>query len=205
MSEQQETEQERRAIEIFSQFLRDNRALLALVSRWGDGRCGKLVEIMQAELPCAAKPERKKREPKPVDPEDLRFARKMFARVLQVIPSAKEPKFETWADVIRRAREQDRRTRAQLWAVFEWANNDRIPRGPRSFCWAVNIRSPQTLREKYPDLEARMMQENGHGQSTATSGRPAGNGSRRSDRADDKLRDALGGGIGADPAGYPDA
>jgi len=90
--------------------------------------------------------------------EDETLAKLMFEAVKLVAPSAKEPSYAAWANAIRLMREHDERTHEQIWALFEWANRD-------SF-WRTNILSPGTLRDKWAQLEAKML-------STATAAGPA--------------------------------
>lgn len=82
-------------------------------------------------------------------PEDEALARKMFAAIKVVVPTAKEPTWASWANAVRLMREQDDRTHEQIWTTFDWANRD-------SF-WRVNILSPATLREKWDKLEAKRL------------------------------------------------
>jgi len=81
--------------------------------------------------------------------EDEALAKRMFEAVKLVAPSAKEPSYAAWANAIRLMREHDEHTHEQIWTVFEWANHD-------SF-WRTNILSPGTLREKWTQLEAKML------------------------------------------------
>lgn len=59
-------EYEQRAIDLFTDFVRENKDLLCHVARWGDGRCGHLSEIManilvgEVELTAGSKSNRKK-------------------------------------------------------------------------------------------------------------------------------------------------
>lgn len=80
--------------------------------------------------------------------EDLSLSKKIFSAVLVVNPTAKEPNWNAWANSIRLMREQDRRTPAQIWAVFEWANKDGF--------WAANVQCPAKIREKFDTISARM-------------------------------------------------
>lgn len=91
------------------------------------------------------KPERRKHG----SPEDREDAVWMFGLIRIVVPSAKEPNFDTWANDVRLMREQDKRTRLEIAELFRWANAD-------SF-WRTNILSPDKLREKWNALEAKRL------------------------------------------------
>ena len=80
---------------------------------------------------------------------DIGCARWIFSLIQQLQPTRKAPNFNKWADHIRLMRERDKRTYRQIFAVFTWANND-------SF-WKTNILSPDKLRDKFDDLELKMM------------------------------------------------
>lgn len=79
--------------------------------------------------------------------EDYRFAEEMFKRVLVINPAAKKPSLEGWANTIRLMREIDKRTHADMWAAFDWANRD-------SF-WCSNVLSPDKLRKQYDKLKVK--------------------------------------------------
>ena len=78
---------------------------------------------------------------------DAAFAQRMHADILAVVPSAKEPSFDAWANDLRLIREQDRRSEAEIEALWSWANSD-------SF-WRSVLLSPRKLREKWTQLEAK--------------------------------------------------
>lgn len=86
-------------------------------------------------------------------PEDEAMGRRIFAAVRRVVPSAKEPSFDAWANAIRLMREQDERTHEQIWTLFDFANRDNF--------WRTNILSPATLREKWTQLEAKRIARGG--------------------------------------------
>lgn len=79
--------------------------------------------------------------------EDHKAAHWIFDRVRLVVPTAKEPNWNGWANDIRLMREQDGRTHREICELFEWANGD-------SF-WRANILSPDKLRTKWTALEAK--------------------------------------------------
>lgn len=80
--------------------------------------------------------------------DDYRFAEGMFASVLKVAPKTTQPDLNKWAVAIRRMREIDGRTHAEIAEVFRYANRDEF--------WKVNILSPVKLREKFARLDAQM-------------------------------------------------
>lgn len=96
-----------------------------------------------------AKPKRSKFK---YSDDDLRFAEEMFIRIQVVIPSAKKPNFESWANTIRLMRESDNRDHKTMWAVFDWANRD-------SF-WCSNILSPDKLRKQFDKLQVKKNETN---------------------------------------------
>tara|TARA_R110000772_G_C13310322_1_gene440462 strand:- start:40732 stop:41592 length:861 start_codon:yes stop_codon:yes gene_type:complete len=91
-------------------------------------------------------------EPKPskykFEDIDLDFSKQMYQRILGLNATYKEPNYEAWANAIRLARDQDKRSIDDLWDVFDWANRD-------SF-WQTNILSPKKLRDKFDDLVIKM-------------------------------------------------
>lgn len=104
--------------------------------------------------------------------EDLRLAEWMYQKIKITVPSAKAPNFKTWADKIRLMRERDNRTIREIAELFDWANKD-------SF-WCVNILSPQKLRDKWTQLDAKRIKQN------ETSGN--GSGSSSAQQAINNLR-----------------
>ncbi len=96
-----------------------------------------------------AKPKRSKFK---FDSDDLKFAKEMFNRITVVIPSAKQPNFENWANTIRLMRESDNRDHHTMWAVFDWANRD-------SF-WCSNVLSPDKLRKQFDKLQVKKNETN---------------------------------------------
>lgn len=96
-----------------------------------------------------AKPKRSKFK---YSDDDFRFAEEMFIRIQVVIPTAKKPNFENWANTIRLMRESDNRDHKTMWAVFTWANKD-------SF-WCSNILSPDKLRKQFDKLQVKRNETN---------------------------------------------
>jgi hypothetical protein len=83
--------------------------------------------------------------------EDHALAKRMHEAIKVVVPSAKEPNWDGWANAIRLMREQDERTHDQIWTTFDWANRDGF--------WRANILSPQTLRDRWNQLEAKRLNQ----------------------------------------------
>jgi len=79
-----------------------------------------------------------------VDPDDEKCARWLFDVLRRTAPKAREPNFNTWADDVRKMRERDGRTRAEICELFRWAHKDNF--------WCANILSPAKLREKWDQL-----------------------------------------------------
>ncbi len=78
----------------------------------------------------------------------MRFAKAVYEKVKVITPKMKEPNLESWANTARLLNEVDGADLNDVWKVFSWANAD-------SF-WSVNILSLAKLRDKYPDLSAKM-------------------------------------------------
>ena len=81
------------------------------------------------------------------DPDDMDFCKRMFKSIRYVMPKAKEPNFEKWANTIRLMRERDSLTLNEIERVFNWANQDDF--------WRVNICSPDKLRKQFAVLHAK--------------------------------------------------
>jgi hypothetical protein len=93
------------------------------------------------------KPKKEPKPPREPDPEDLRFARWMFERVLKVAPLTKEPNWNSWAEHVRKLREVDGIPLGVAAELFAWVHRDPF--------WSLNIRSPEKLREKFAELDAK--------------------------------------------------
>tara|TARA_R100000951_G_scaffold22085_1_gene18342 strand:+ start:4423 stop:5139 length:717 start_codon:yes stop_codon:yes gene_type:complete len=107
------------------------------------------------------KPQRSKHKYSDVD---YQCAEWIYGLVVKVAPSSKTPNFESWANTIRLMRDSDKLDHDIISRVFTWANQD-------SF-WSVNILSAAKLREKFPQLQAKMANEHTRPKST---GRTSGN------------------------------
>lgn len=79
--------------------------------------------------------------------EDYEAARWIFEQVRKVSPTAKAPNETAWANSIRLMREQDGRTHREICELFAWANRDPF--------WSANVLSPDKLREKWTQLDAK--------------------------------------------------
>lgn len=78
--------------------------------------------------------------------EDHRAAHWMHDLILETDPTAKEPKWDAWANEIRLMREQDDRTHREICQLFGWTQRDAF--------WKANVLSPSKLREKWTQLVA---------------------------------------------------
>lgn len=85
--------------------------------------------------------------------DDMKLAEFIYSKVLNVLPKAKKPNLNKWADDIRLMRESDKHTHREIQTVFLFANSDDF--------WKVNIASPGKLRKKFADLHGRMIQKPG--------------------------------------------
>ncbi|WP_421228524.1 hypothetical protein [Aeromonas jandaei] len=81
--------------------------------------------------------------------EDLKTAQWMFARVQRINPTALEPNWPQWANVIRLMRELDQRSHSDICELYDWVSRD-------SF-WCANVLSPQKLRQKWDQLTAKRL------------------------------------------------
>jgi hypothetical protein len=90
---------------------------------------------------------------------DYQCAEWAYSLVIKVAPASKKPNFENWANTIRLMRELDKLTHDDISQVFTWANQDQF--------WSVNILSVAKLREKFPQLQAKMKGVNNGHQSTS--------------------------------------
>lgn len=88
--------------------------------------------------------ERKGKPPKRASAEDRSLAEWMAGKLRRINPTMKDPSLDSWADDVRKLREIDRRSEAEIRAQFEWANGD-------SF-WQANILCPATLRRQWDKL-----------------------------------------------------
>lgn len=82
--------------------------------------------------------------------DDLKAAEWMFGKIKIVSPTAKTPKWPSWANDVRLMRSALEVTHKRICEVFCWANADAF--------WQSNIMSPSKLREKWDTLNAQMTQ-----------------------------------------------
>lgn len=88
------------------------------------------------------------KEKKKFGNEDDHIAAKWIFKLIQkILPNAKEPSWDDWANEIRLMRERDKRTHKEICELFKFANED-------SF-WGTNILSPHKLRKQWDQLEAK--------------------------------------------------
>lgn len=81
--------------------------------------------------------------------EDLKAAQWMFARVQRINPTALEPNWPQWANVIRLMRELDHRSHSDICELYDWVSRDPF--------WCANVLSPQKLRQKWDQLNAKRL------------------------------------------------
>lgn len=79
--------------------------------------------------------------------EDLTTAQWMFKRVQVIAPTALEPNWAQWANVIRLMRELDQRSHRDICEQYDWVSRDAF--------WCANVLSPQKLRQKWDQLTAK--------------------------------------------------
>tara|TARA_R110002073_G_scaffold332412_2_gene518471 strand:- start:17023 stop:17832 length:810 start_codon:yes stop_codon:yes gene_type:complete len=85
------------------------------------------------------------------DPTDYEFVEEMSRKVKDVLPRAKEPNLEQWANTIRLMRERDSLELSEIRTVFEWANADDF--------WSPNIACPSKLRKQFAKLHVLSVKE----------------------------------------------
>lgn len=78
--------------------------------------------------------------------DDHKAAHWMLDRIREADATAKEPKWDAWANEIRLMREQDGRAHREMCSLFGWAQRDPF--------WRANVLSPSKLREKWTQLAA---------------------------------------------------
>ncbi len=79
--------------------------------------------------------------------DDLMTAQWMFRRVQLITPTAIEPNWAQWANVIRLMRELDKRSHRDICELYDWVSRDAF--------WCANVLSPQKLRQKWDQLQAK--------------------------------------------------
>ena len=79
--------------------------------------------------------------------DDLMTAQWMFRRVQLITPTAIEPNWAQWANVIRQMRELDQRSHRDICELYDWVSRDAF--------WCANVLSPQKLRQKWDQLQAK--------------------------------------------------
>ncbi|MFQ2386744.1 hypothetical protein ACK32P_01420 [Aeromonas dhakensis] len=79
--------------------------------------------------------------------EDLTTAQWMFKRVQVIAPTALEPNWAQWANVIRLMRELDQRSHRDICELYDWVSRDAF--------WCTNVLSPQKLRQQWTPLTVR--------------------------------------------------
>lgn len=79
--------------------------------------------------------------------DDLMTAQWMFRRVQLITPTAIEPNWAQWANVIRLMRELDQRSHRDICELYDWVSRDAF--------WCANVLSPQKLRQKWDQLQSK--------------------------------------------------
>ena len=79
--------------------------------------------------------------------DDLMTAQWMFRRVQLITTTAIEPNWAQWANVIRLMRELDQRSHRDICELYDWVSRDAF--------WCANVLSPQKLRQKWDQLQAK--------------------------------------------------
>lgn len=90
---------------------------------------------------------KKPSRPKQVyDKESIPYqlASRLFMRIKENNPNAKEPNLQKWSDDIRKMIQYDKRTEEQVKYLIDWSQKD-------SF-WSSNILSPSKLRKQFDQL-----------------------------------------------------
>lgn len=80
--------------------------------------------------------------------DHLAFATGMFSMIKRIVPRARSPSFESWANTIRLMEESDGYPLSEMADVFRFANQDEF--------WSGNILSPKKFRTQYATLHHRM-------------------------------------------------
>jgi len=86
----------------------------------------------------------------------LRLATYLLNCIRKNRPEFKEPDLQKWALHVDYMLRLDKRDPDQVREVIKWAQADNQPRGESGFCWAANILSTRTLREKFDQLAMKM-------------------------------------------------
>ena len=80
--------------------------------------------------------------------QDMKTAKWIYGKLLQMNPGHKKPNGQSWAEAVRKIRELDGKTDTEIRTLFIYANEDHF--------WKTNILSPSKLREKWDMLTIRM-------------------------------------------------
>lgn len=96
----------------------------------------------------SATPTKKGKKKSAYTPGDMDLAQWMLRKIREVSPNfGSRTNLDSWADQVRLIRTSDKRTTAEIRALFEWANSDTF--------WRTNILSPDTLRKQWDRLEVK--------------------------------------------------
>jgi uncharacterized protein YdaU (DUF1376 family) len=98
------------------------------------------------------------KSPNKFDDVDIQLSIQIYTSLLTINPKHKEPNHNTWANDIRLMRDRDKRTHAEIWDLFKWANHHHF--------WQANILSPSKLRKQWDKLTIQRESENGQNKSS---------------------------------------
>lgn len=85
------------------------------------------------------------------DSTEMKIAKYMFGKILDMNPTYKSPNWQTWCKDIGLTREKDKRPDEDLKDVIDWVFDHHF--------WKTVILSPGKLRSKYDDLNTKRMKE----------------------------------------------
>jgi phage replication O-like protein O len=99
------------------------------------------------------KKERLKERKKEILPssETYQLSELLYSLILARDPVAKKPNMQKWAEHIEKLNRIDKRPFQEIREIIEWSQRDQF--------WKINIRSADSLREKYPRLRDQMNEE----------------------------------------------
>jgi hypothetical protein len=121
------------------------------------------TEAVSEELPPSPPPvEKKPKVARPINAEAIRLAGLLASQILDYTPdyiylrgNRKVRALNKYAKEIDLMITRDKRDPQEIERVILWATNDRTRRGSRNFCWADNIKSADSFREKYETLRTQ--------------------------------------------------
>lgn len=108
-----------------------------------------IKEQEEQSLSCSGQAPNDKRPKFVFEPEDMRYANRMWELIANLQPNRKKPNLESWANTVRLMREQDNRTYEEIGQVFKAANSDPF--------WQTNILSADALRKQFDNLSLKLL------------------------------------------------